>query len=105
MDIKQELERIQQMANDIWFFVDRILTHPDLIKQQLPIGNKDKTPITELGLSARALKCLERLDVEYVDDLVQLSKRDLLRVRNMGEKTFEEINEKVKSMGLHAWSD
>jgi len=95
MDIKLELERIQQMANDIWFFVDRILTHPDLIKQQIPI--------TEVGLSTRALKCLERLDVECVDDLIKLSKRDLMRVRNMGERTFDEIRQKVLALGFDIW--
>ena len=58
------------------------------------------TPIKELNLSTRAYNCLIRSDIEYVEKLIWLTKADIMKIRNMGKSTFDEINDKVKSIGL-----
>lgn len=51
--------------------------------------------IEELGLSARAYNCLRRARIDTVEQLQQMTDDDLLRIRNMGARTVEEIREKV----------
>ncbi|MCL2229306.1 MAG: hypothetical protein FWC00_05795 [Firmicutes bacterium] len=63
------------------------------------------TPITELGLSTRALNCLGRLKIKYIEELVKLERFDLLRVRNMGSMTLDEIIEKVRGFGFRSFCD
>lgn len=56
-----------------------------------------------LKLSVRAKSCLERRNINYICELIALEKQDLLRIRNLGQATFNEINEKVKEFGLRGW--
>lgn len=51
--------------------------------------------IEELDLSVRAYNCLKRGRIDTVEQLQQMSDDDLLRIRNMGTRTVEEIREKV----------
>lgn len=96
MQIKEELERIQKLADDIWFFTDRILTHPDFIKE-IPL--ESKTPIEQLNLSAYAVRCLERRNIDYVEQLPKREK-ELIRIRGIGKQTADEIINKVKNLGF-----
>jgi hypothetical protein len=57
-------------------------------------------PIAELNLSLRSRKCLDRLNVRYVYDLVQRSRRDLLAVRNFGMASLAEVERLVEKKGL-----
>ena len=61
------------------------------------------TPIENLGLSQRAVNCLQRNRINYVEQLIWLSRKDLFRLRGMGHISFNEINEKVKALGLAGW--
>lgn len=67
-----------------------------------PIAEKLGTRIEELGLSIRARNCLRRASIEYVEELLlRLETRDeLMRVRNLGVKTQEEIIESVRAFGF-----
>jgi len=58
------------------------------------------TPIAELGLSNRALNCLARRNIEYVEELLQFDMKELLRIRNMGKHTAQEIVQKVNALGF-----
>ena len=62
-----------------------------------------KRELAELGFSTRAVKCLARRDIKFLDELLELSKKDLMRIRHLGKHTFDEINEKIKAFGLHGW--
>ncbi|MCL4205099.1 MAG: DNA-directed RNA polymerase subunit alpha [Pirellulaceae bacterium] len=57
--------------------------------------------LAELKLSVRAMNCLESADINTVRDLVQKTEDQLLEVRNFGETTLNEVNEKLKDLGLH----
>lgn len=63
----------------------------------------DKTlamTIEELDLSVRSFNCLKRAGIETVGDLVQKTLDDMMRVRNLGRKSLEEVEHKLAMMGL-----
>ena len=57
--------------------------------------------LAELKLSVRAGNCLEGENINTVRDLVQLTEDELLEVRNFGETTLSEVQEKLTELGLH----
>lgn len=56
--------------------------------------------IEELELSVRPLNCLKRAGIFTVEDLVKKSEDDMLKVRNLGRKSLDEVIAKLESMGL-----
>ena len=58
-------------------------------------------PIAELKLSVRAGNCLESENIMTVRDLVVRSEDALLEVRNFGETTLTEVQEKLRELNLH----
>jgi len=56
--------------------------------------------IDELELSVRSSNCLEALNIKYVGELVQLTENQLLRTKNFGRKSLNEIKERLQEMGL-----
>lgn len=59
-----------------------------------------KSPLTELGLTVRALNCLKAADVETLAELVQFEKADLLKFRNFGKKSLTELDKLLESLNL-----
>ena len=57
-------------------------------------------PIEEMDLSVRSYNCLKRANINTVDDLLQKSKSDMLKVRNLGLKSIDEVVAKLKLYGL-----
>jgi DNA-directed RNA polymerase subunit alpha len=53
------------------------------------------TPIEELDLTTRTSNCLRRADITKVGQLLQMDQKDLLAVRNLGQKSIDEIREKL----------
>lgn len=75
-----------------------------LLQQQIKGNEREhQTPINVLKLSGRAANCLIRCDIKTIEELAQMSIVDLRRVRNIGELTLKEINEKAKAYGLKGW--
>ena len=58
-------------------------------------------PISDLRLSVRAGNCLESENLLTVRELVTKSPDELLEVRNFGETTLTEVQEKLQELGLH----
>lgn len=58
-------------------------------------------PIDELELSVRAHNCLINAGINRVIDLVNLSEDDLLKIKNFGRKSLNEVKDSVKAFGLH----
>ncbi|MCL2056774.1 MAG: DNA-directed RNA polymerase subunit alpha [Oscillospiraceae bacterium] len=56
--------------------------------------------IEELDLSVRAFNCLKRAGVNTVQDLVFKSPEEMMKVRNLGKKSLEEVMEKLNSLGF-----
>lgn len=56
---------------------------------------EDYTPIDDMDLSVRAYNCLKRAHIDSVEQLQKLSDDELLQVRNLGRKAFEEVRQKL----------
>lgn len=56
--------------------------------------------IEELDLSVRPLNCLKRAGIFTVEDLVKRTEEDMLKVRNLGRKSLDEVIQKLESLGL-----
>ena len=65
--------------------------------------SKDKIlemTIEDLDLSVRSFNCLKRANINTVDDLISKSPEDMMKVRNLGKKSFEEVRAKLQSLGF-----
>lgn len=56
--------------------------------------------IEELDLSVRSYNCLKRAGINTVQELTQRSMEDMMKVRNLGRKSLEEVEQKLKALGL-----
>ena len=59
------------------------------------------TPIEELKFPERAMNCLRNENIRYLGDLVQKTETELLNIKNLGEKTLNEIKQILENMNLH----
>lgn len=59
-----------------------------------------KQPIEDLELSVRSYNCLKRSNINTVEDLVNKTEEDMLKVRNLGKKSYEEVINKLTELGL-----
>ena len=65
----------------------------------------DSMTIEELDLSVRSFNCLKRANINTVGELVNCSEEDMMRVRNLGRKSLEEVINKLSSLGLSLASE
>ncbi len=56
--------------------------------------------IEELDLSVRSFNCLKRAGINTVEDLISKSEEEMMKVRNLGKKSFDEVKEKLKTLGF-----
>jgi DNA-directed RNA polymerase subunit alpha len=56
--------------------------------------------IDEMELSVRSFNCLKRAGIHTVEDLTKKSEEDMLKVRNLGRKSLDEVIQKLNSYGL-----
>ena len=56
--------------------------------------------IEELDLSVRSFNCLKRASIHKVEDLISKSEEEMMRVRNLGRKSLDEVIAKLNSLGL-----
>ena len=61
--------------------------------------------IEELDLSVRSFNCLKRASINTVEDLINKSEEDMMKVRNLGRKSLEEVIAKLNSFGYSLKSD
>ncbi len=73
------------------------------IMSQKELSMKDKlleTAIEDLDFSVRSFNCLKRAGIHTVADIVNKSEQDMIKVRNLGKKSLEEVIKKVADLGL-----
>ena len=56
--------------------------------------------IEELDLSVRSYNCLKRAGINTVEELVQRNEEEMMKVRNLGRKSLEEVEQKLAALGL-----
>jgi len=61
--------------------------------------------IEELDLSVRSFNCLKRANINTVEDLIGKTQDEMIKVRNLGRKSLEEVEHKLAMMGLNLASD
>ena len=77
-------------------------TNPQELMETREESRKDKVlemTIEELELSVRSFNCLKRAGINTVEDLVNKSPEDMMKVRNLGKKSFDEVKAKLQSLG------
>lgn len=77
-------------------------TQTELIAEK-ETDRKDKIlemTIEDLDLSVRSFNCLKRAGINTVDDLISKSEDDMMKVRNLGKKSFDEVKAKLISLGF-----
>ncbi len=92
------------MNDHIKLFVDLVDSMNDydiLVSQEDDKQQKvlEKT-VEDLDLSVRSYNCLKRAGINTVDDLIKRSEDDMLKVRNLGRKSLEEVIKKLEDLGL-----
>ena len=68
-----------------------------------PEAKKEKVlemTIEELDMSVRSFNCLKRAQIDTVEDLTNRTEEDMIKVRNLGKKSLEEVIQKLQSLGL-----
>ena len=68
-----------------------------------PEAQRDKVlemTIEELDLSVRSFNCLKRANINTVQDLIEKTEDEMMKVRNLGRKSLEEVMNKLSLMGL-----
>ena len=76
--------------------VEKVEKEPDTVM---------KMTIEELDLSVRSFNCLKRANINTVEDLVSKTQDEMIKVRNLGRKSLEEVQHKLSQMGLSLASD
>lgn len=70
-------------------------------EKERELNNNLFRTVEELELSVRSANCLKNANMTYIYELVQKSEAELLKTKNFGRKSLEEIKEKLAKMGLH----
>lgn len=73
------------------------------IMSQKELSLRDKlmeTPVEDLELSVRSYNCLKRAGIHTVADIVNRTEQDMIKVRNLGKKSLEEVINKIADLGL-----
>ena len=75
-------------------------TETMIVKNDDSKGKILEMTIEELDLSVRSFNCLKRAGINTVEDLTNKTEEDMMRVRNLGRKSLEEVIAKLESMNL-----
>ena len=81
--------------------VDKILAEKDNKSKEKVL----EMTIEELDLSVRSFNCLKRAGINTVNDLIEKSEEEMMKVRNLGKKSFDEVKEKLRSLGYEMSSE
>ena len=79
----------------------------DVMVEKADDKNEKKLEMTieELDLSVRSYNCLKRAGINTVQELTDKSEADMMRVRNLGRKSLEEVKNKLADLGLSLRQD
>jgi DNA-directed RNA polymerase subunit alpha len=79
--------------------VSQMKAEEQLIRLSIP-DEKYNMPVEQLDLSVRTMNCLRRGGITTVGELISKKPRELLQLRNFGQKSFQEIEERLGTFGL-----
>jgi len=79
--------------------VSQMKAEEQLIRLSIP-DEKYNMPVEQMDLSVRTMNCLRRGGITTVGELISKKPRDLLQLRNFGQKSYREIEDRLQEMGL-----
>ena len=80
---------------------EQIVKHENKpVQMASPTNNALLKPVSELELSVRSANCLQNANIKYIYELVSKTEGEMLRTKNFGRKSLNEIKEILTSMGL-----
>jgi DNA-directed RNA polymerase subunit alpha len=100
------VEAIQQAAENLvdhFFLLSNINKVAEVGTERVPLVVSPEiyqTPIEKLELSPRTLNCLKRSHISKVGEVLEMSDDELLKIRNFGEKSLDELKEKLAEHGV-----
>lgn len=119
--IKEKTEVLEQKNKELSELISKSLSHIDILSNALKavgaqvnvaIDNPDAElavllarKIEDVGFSIRAFNCMKRAGIETLKDLTEKTENEMIKIRNLGRKAFNEIKEKMLSFGLTFMSE
>jgi len=70
-------------------------------EKEEPLNENLFRPVSELELSVRSANCLKNANITYIGELVQKTEAEMLKTKNFGRKSLNEIKSILEEMGLH----
>src|SRR5262249_60430919 len=67
--------------------------------REAPVNENLYRPVEDLELSVRSANCLQNADIRYLGELVQKTEQEMLKTKNFGRKSLNEIKEILHEMG------
>ncbi len=86
-----EFLKLEEVVHEIETMIEAAVEHEEKVD--------DKT-IEDLNLSVRAYNCLKRAGIQNVSELTAMSEDEVLKLKNLGKKSFKEIKDRVNELNL-----
>ncbi len=93
--LNEHLKLFIEMSENEKYKGDILVDRPEVKKEKVL-----EMTIEELDLSVRSFNCLKRAGIDTVEDLINRTEEDMIKVRNLGHKSLEEVIQKLSSLGL-----
>lgn len=106
-------EAISVAAKHMSDYLDQFINLTDNVSDELKMVKKEEDKkekaleitIEELDLSVRSYNCLKRAGINTVEELIKRNEEEMMKVRNLGKKSLEEVEQKLKTLGFKLRSD
>ena len=112
--LEKYAEKSSNIKGEIKGNLNKLLSDPDtreiiapfigafleILKEEIKKEKVLEMPIEELELSVRSYNCLKRAGISTVEDLANKSESDMMKVRNLGKKSLDEVTNKLHSLEL-----
>ena len=95
-----ELEELIERARNLYFDENSTIREVKEYLESLESDFKGIATIDDLDLSVRTYNCLRRSGNARIADLLEKKEDDILKIRNLGKKSFKELKEKLNNLGL-----
>ena len=109
------LSPVEAVSQSAHLLMEQFQLFYELARVPLRVGEKQprlpipleqyNMPIEELGLSVRTANCLKRAGVNKVGELFEKTDRELLNIKNFGQRTLDEVNEQLRERGFISEGD
>ena len=93
--LMDHLEQFVSLKNAV--YEQESVIKPEVAAEENPMATM---MIEDLDLSVRSYNCLKRAGIATVEELVQKTEEEMMRIRNLGKKSLKEVKDKVAELGL-----